>query len=68
LTGDVAMITEGIIFRTCKELDIEIIEIERKDKQNTQERISPSKRMVRRTYVGARLFPRVCWEWMGCGE
>jgi len=27
LTGDVAMITEGIICKTCKELDIEIIEI-----------------------------------------
>ena len=27
LTGDVTMITEGIICKTCKELDIEIIEI-----------------------------------------
>jgi len=27
LTGDVAMITEGILCKTCKELDIEIIEI-----------------------------------------
>ena len=27
LTGDVAMITEGIICKTCKELGIEIIEI-----------------------------------------
>lgn len=27
LIGDVAMITEGIICKTCKELDIEIIEI-----------------------------------------
>jgi putative transposase len=27
LTGDIAMITEGIICKTCKELDIEIIEI-----------------------------------------
>lgn len=41
---------------------------ERKDKQNTQERISPSQRMVRRTYVGAKLFPWFCWEWMGCRE
>ncbi len=31
LTGDVAMITEGIICKTCKELDIEIIEIAVKD-------------------------------------
>jgi putative transposase len=27
LTGDVALITEGILCKTCKELDIEIIEI-----------------------------------------
>ena len=27
LVGDVAMITEGILCKTCKELDIEIIEI-----------------------------------------
>src|SRR3990170_5048449 len=27
LTGDVAMITEGILCKTCQELDIEIIEI-----------------------------------------
>ena len=27
MTGDIAMITKGIIRKTCKELDIEIIEI-----------------------------------------
>jgi len=46
LTGDVAMITEGILCKTCKELDIEIIEnrqeIKRQDKPETQERIPPS--------------------------
>ncbi|MCZ7362852.1 MAG: IS200/IS605 family transposase [Candidatus Methanoperedens sp.] len=88
LTGDVAMITEGIICKTCKELDIEIIEIAVKPdhvhiffkyppkyslsfiakrlkgrtSRDPQERISPSQRMVRRTYVGTKLFPWFCWE------
>jgi len=93
LTGDVAMITEGIICKTCKELDIELIGIAvNPDHVHIFFKYPPkyslsfiakrlkgrTSRILRkefphlkewgRTYVGTKLFPWFCWEWMGCRE
>ncbi len=75
LIGDVAMICEGIICKTCKELGIEIIEIAVNPdhvhiffKQDFKKRIPSSKGVVRRAYVGAELFSWKRWEWLGCGQ
>ncbi len=72
LVGDVAMICEGIICKTCVEMDIEIIEIAVNPDhvhiffKYPKERISPPSGMVWRSSLGAELFPWKCWEWLGC--
>jgi hypothetical protein len=60
LVGDVAMICEGIICKTCVEMDIQVFE------QDLTERISPAPRMVWRSSLGAELFPWLCGAGMGC--
>ena len=81
LVGDVALVVEGIIRKTCKEMNIEIIDmavnvdhvhlfIEYPPKysvieQDTDTTLPTSQGMVQGSSMGSRMLPWLGWSWMG---